>query len=333
MGGPSHPGSGRVALDTHVFMFDNVADTSVHNGVVLHNIAFLRRGYNRLHIKRNNNPTSLHDYITFHFLQICGKHAGRYKNRMNLLLILILNRQGVETMPRILFIDADSEPLNGDTLLALPYRTSGMLGPSRVHLVGVIVEVGKEDGSVKLGLDMNVGVAEVGRSALLRYLAVHDHRGNSAASLVPKAGAISVAVRPVVVGRRVVVASTLVLDAHEVLLSGLFDAVPGSVVDVVVQASADGGDAMALGLLLPRNSNSGLHGLSRGAVLAPALAIGDGGPVKDGIGGGMDGVTFLGGNEILDNVDLAGRAIVHDEDVTLDAVVHPGGSIDRCRRW
>ena len=236
-------------------------------------------------------------------------------------------------MPRILFVDANSEPLDGDALLALPHRTARMLGPSRVHLVGVVVEVGKEDGSVKFRLDVDVGVAEVGRSALLRDLAVHDHRGNSAASLVLKAGTVSVAVRPVVVGRWVVVASTLVLDAHEVLLSGIFDAVPGSVVDVVQQASTDGGDAMALGLLLPRNSNSGLHGLARGAVLAPALAIGDGGPVKDGIGGGVDSVAFVGGDEIFDNVDLAGRAIVHDEDVTLNAVVCPGGSIDGCRRW
>ena len=65
-------------------------------------------------------------------------------------------------MPGALFGDANTQPLDCDGLLPLSYWTTGVFGPPSVHLVGVLVEVGKEDGGMELGLNVNVCVPEVG---------------------------------------------------------------------------------------------------------------------------------------------------------------------------
>ena len=67
---------------------DNIADTSVHNGVVFcRTLHFIRGGYTTdLYIKRNNNPTSLH--VCFTWIKVVGATCKLGPFLMSLIVLL-----------------------------------------------------------------------------------------------------------------------------------------------------------------------------------------------------------------------------------------------------
>lgn len=133
-----------------------------------------------------------------------------------------------------------------------------MGGPSLLVQSRPGVHVREEGRRPSLGLDKNVGVLEVGPSAKLGDVAVHDHGSDAAAGLVREAVAIAVAVRRVAVRTRIGRPIAKVLDTHEILLPVHAHIVPRDVIGVVEQPPADGRNEVAILFLVPVDLESGL---------------------------------------------------------------------------
>mmetsp|Transcript_2137 Transcript_2137/g.5935 ORF Transcript_2137/g.5935 Transcript_2137/m.5935 type:complete len:230 (+) Transcript_2137:1472-2161(+) len=217
-----------------------------------------------------------------------------------------LDCQRVEAGPRVDLVDANPHPVHSDALGTLDDGASAVRCESFLHVSSFVVHVREECCCTKLRLDEHVGMLEVGATAKLRDVAVHDHRGYAAAMDVGETCAASVAMRTVLIRRfRGVQPTSKVLDGHDILLSFDLQVVANGVVGVVVQPPHHGGDRIALMFFVPWNTHTSLHGLADIGQSTSARSVSDCATMQFLLRGILDGLAFLGRDEVLDGMDLA----------------------------